>query len=597
MRNSLLLLYVFIYSLACVAQSPSKTYTDVYDLNFSMVNPSIVHPWIENAAYSNYTTPVFIKDSLSTLFARKYLKIFPFTDRLRVEYEQRIQLPIHNEKEGNVAFESKGENLTGIAICLDGIDEEEKVVFSDTLVFKPDNSQSRISQKIPLSSIDMLNVRIYAEGQTYKDAIIAFSKLLIKIGDKSIDEYPVREVSPLLIPANINPLSLYPNLEQEYEKIDVIKNKKIIGLGESVHKNPSIKQLAYQLIMEGVRKQKCKLILIEMPLEKSLVYNRYVRDNKAEFTTLITLDEQTRSFLDTLRSYNQKEKAEEKVWLLGIDYNNLYNTNQNTAVDIFDFITRLNQEQRIPEIDQLSVLLMDKKWDNAIHFLENNKSKIRELLTIDEIECILHILKISQSIGRDGIQRVIHRDSVMFVNAAFLIDKFAAAPSTKVMINAHGVHLNPISTYPAIHCDPMGMYMKRKFSDDYSPLTLLVGGGNVVAYNADYDKVEKPLMSPPVGSIEYFLKSLNKEVLFLPMTSDFNKLVLSRFKGSAHISQEFYPANFYQRYDGVFFINNSIDKANPETNNHSFKEARDKFILKNKQRQKILEEIKQRINN
>lgn len=597
MRNRFLLFYVFIYSLSCTAQSLSKTYTDVYDLNFTMVDSSIIHPWIENAAYSNYTTPVYIEDSDSSLFARKYLKMFPFTDRLRVEYEQRILLPTHHEKEGNIEFKGKGENLAAVTIWLDGINAEEKIVFSDTLISILDNSLNRISQKIPLSEIDMLNVRIHAEGEIHKDAMIAFSQLLITIGNKPLEEYPVREVSPLLLPKNAGFISLYPKQEQGYEKIDVIKNKKIIGLGESVHNNPSLKHIVYQLTAEAVKMQKCKLVLWEMPLEKSFVYNRYIRDNKAEFFSPTTLDEQTKCFLDTLRSYNQNEKPEDRVWLLGMDYNRLFNSNQNSAVDIFDFVTHLNQETKIPEIDQLSVLLMDKKWDNAIHFLEKNKNKIQELLTIEEVECILHILKLSQNMGRDGIQRSMYRDSIMFVNADFLINRFAAAPGTKVVFYAHCAHINPISTYPAIHCNPMGLYMKRKYADDYCPLALLVGEGEVIAYNADYDKVENTLVSPPIGSIEYFLKSLKQEVLFLPVTSDLNRIVLSRFKGSHHIAQEFYLANFYQRYAGIFFINNLIYNTRPEKRKLSFKEASEEFMMKNKQRQKILENIKQRISN
>lgn len=597
MRNRFLLFYFFIYSLSCTAQSLSKTYTDMYDLNFTMVDSSIVHPWIENAAYSNYTTPVYIEDSDSSLFARKYLKMFPFTDRLRVEYEQRILLPVHHEKEGSVEFEGKGENLAAVTIWLDGIDAEEKIVFSDTVVFILDNSLNRISQKIPLSGIDMLNVRIHAEGEVHKDAMIAFSQLSIIIDNKSIDEYPVREVSPLLLPKNVDFISLYPKQGRGYEKIDVIKNKKIIGLGESVHNNPSIKHLVYQLMAEAVKTQKCKLVLWEMPLEKSFIYNRYIRDNKAEFISSTSLDEQTKSFLDTLRSYNQNEKPEDRVWLLGMDYNHLFNSNQNSAVDIFDFMTHLNQETKIPEIDQLSVLLMDKKWDNAIHFLEKNKNKIQVLLTIDEIECILHILKLSQNMGRDGIRRSMYRDSIMFVNTDFLINRFAATPDTKVVVYAHCAHINPISTYPAIHSDPMGMYMKKKYTGDYCLLALLVGEGEVIAYNAGYDKVENSLLSPPIGSIEYFLKSLKQEVLFLPVTSDLNRIVLSRFKGSHHISQEFYPANFYQRYAGVFFINNLMYDTRPEKRKLSFKEASEEFIMKNKQRQKILEDIKQRISN
>lgn len=598
MKNQILLFYLLLQSISCVAQVKPKTYTDLYDLHFTMNAPSIEYPWLENAAYGNYTIPFFTQDSNSRLFMKRYPKQFPFADRLRTEYEQRILLPVHTEKEGSVEFEGKGENLSAVTIRLIGRNHEEKIIFSDSLTFTLTSSLSKVSQKIPLSSIELLDVQIHAEGKVREEAYIAFSKLSITIGNKSIDEYPVREILPLALSEKIDFVPLYPEIEKGYEKIESVRYKKVIGLGESVHKDVSVKHVAYRLIMETIRKQHCKLVLLEMPLEKTLMYNRYVMGHHNTPSSFQLLDEQTINFLDTLRIYNSNQKNEEdKVRLLGMDYNNLFNSSQNSAIDIFDFITPLNQDLKIREIDQLSVLLTEKKWDNAIHFIEEHKNKIQSLLTTDEIECILHILSLSQKMGTDGVQRSMHRDSVMFVNADFLIGKFAASSDAKVVLYAHCAHINPFSTYPAVPCNPMGMYMKNKYPDNYSPLALLVGDGNVIAYDSDYNQIEKSLKTSPTGSMEYFLKTLKKEVLYLPLTSRFNRIVLSRFKGSHHIAQEFFPMNLYQRYEGVFFINHSLYKNKIEKKPLSLDEASQEFITKNKQRKQLLEDIKKRINN
>ena len=43
-----------------------------------------------------------------------------------------------------------------------------------------------------------------------------------------------------------------------------------------------------------------------------------------------------------------------------MDYNSILSSTQSSAMDIFDFITVLNQKSQIPEVDQLSLLLMKK---------------------------------------------------------------------------------------------------------------------------------------------------------------------------------------------------------------------------------------------
>lgn len=52
----------------------------------------------------------------------------------------------------------------------------------------------------------------------------------------------------------------------------------------------------------------------------------------------------------------------------------------------------LNREWKIPEVDRLSVLLMEKDWKGAVEYLQTHKSNLQKLLTADEIECIAHIL-------------------------------------------------------------------------------------------------------------------------------------------------------------------------------------------------------------
>ena len=101
------------------------------------------------------------------------------------------------------------------------------------------------------------------------------SGLNLKVSEKRmfsclpIDEFPVRTLSPLIVDKKINYTGINVDRKIGLEQINEINDKKIIGLGESVHGNDGIKNLAYQLIIQAVERLNCKLVLQEMPLEQS----------------------------------------------------------------------------------------------------------------------------------------------------------------------------------------------------------------------------------------------------------------------------------------------------------------------------------------
>lgn len=589
-----LLFLLLAISMSCLAQLERQTYTNVYDLHFTMKSDStIIYPWRENASYSNYSISAYRQDSNRKLFIKRYLKGFPFYKRLRTEYEQRILLPDSNMKEAKVEFESKGKNIKLVSVVLDVIDGLENTLFSDTLILIPDTVLSSASKSIALTNAKMMNVRITAEGDNDKDAYIAFSKLNILIDGKPIDAFPVNALPPLPVDRKTNYTTINSNEKIELEQINEIYNKKIIGLGESMHGNNGIKNLAYQLIFQAVERLNCKLILLEMPLEKSFAYNRFIQDESYELDSLIVIDQARNNFLNNLRIFNSDKTKDSKVKLYGFDYNKSLSSTQNSAIDIFDFITNLNQELQIPEVDQFSLLLMKEDLSDAINFLDSYREKIEKLLTTEETECILHILRVSKNMGDDGIERFRQRDSVMFVNAKFLIDKFAKNESVKTIIYGHAVHINPISTYPAVPCTPFGCYMRETYTESYSPILFLIGNGKSMAYDESYNIKNNTLSIPPNNSIEYFLNSIEADAFYIPLTPNFNKLTLSRFKGSHHIPQEFYPFNLYQRYKGVFFIKNT-DYANIDQIEVPFDKASEMHLNKIKHRKKTLEELQKR---
>lgn len=593
-----ILIFISLSNICSFAQTTNLTYTDAYDLNFTFKNDSsILYTWRENGAYSNYTIPMSNKYLNRTLFTKAYLKGFPFSDRLKVEYEQRILLPEHEEQEGCVEFEYKGSNIKSIIMIFDGINYEEKIIFSDTLKFVPDSGEfSTVSKNILLTDIDMLNIRINAEGEISQNSYLTFSKLNILLGDKGIDEFLVRKLPIFSLKDNLNYIPINIENDRFVNELPEIENSRIIGLGESIHGNDSIGKLVNKIVFEAVKKQKCRLIILEMPFEKTLSLNRFIQSHDYIIDSMEVLKPEIRNLLNILRVYNSGKEDDEKVKLFGMGYNSIYSPTQNSAIDIFDFLVQINQSIKNPEIDKLSILLMEKDWTQSINYLQTHKDKIQGVLTKDEIDCILHILNLSNKIGVDGIKRNIDRDSVMFVNAKFLIDKYSFDKNLKTIIYGHFVHINSISTFPVVNTVPFGNYMKMAYNDDYSPFLLLIGQGSSVAFDSNYNMIHKCLEKNPNASIECFFSSLNEKSLYLPIDTAFNRLVLSRFKGSHHTIREFYPFNLYQRYKGVFFINEGYSEAS-ENDTILFEESSKRFIIKVKQRNEVLEDIKKRITD
>lgn len=594
-------IYILILLIGCLIScsnqsAKTRSYHEVYDLSFRMQSDAILYPWIENAAFFFYTIPF---PNTEPLFTKTYLKGNPFSECLKTEWEQRILLPSEKKETGRITLETKGENIEYIAMYVHGMNEEEKIVTADTLLFTPENALATVSKDLLLHNTKLLNIRIYAEGKNNENASVSFSKIEILIDGDILNDKPFEGLPPLSLSKEAKYLSLDTLTEERFEQIPIFSDAKIIGLGESLHQNQPVKTFTYDLILHAVEKHNYRLIGLEAPMEALLSYNRYIHD------TTFTIENSNESLLDLanrLQSYNAGKPEEEQVNLFGIDYNRYASSTQNSAVDIFDYITYLNQEIKAKEIDRLALLLFNRDIPLALDYLKENTTRWKELFPYGEYECMIHILELfSQIISKDESERFALRDSVLFQNAQFLIESLGMQENKKAIILAHAVHINPVSTYPAIPCLPFGYLMKKAYGDAYHTAVVLTDTGyNLALGGKEWENAfirnEQTLMTPLQESIEYDLSSLNVDRLYYPVSSELNRLILSRYKGSHQLKQEFYPYNFYQRYEGIFFVKGMNGPPSEQKENISLKEMQKKHLEKINKRKQQAEEIGKRIN-
>ena len=236
-----------------------------------------------------------------------------------------------------------------------------------------------------------------------------------------------------------------------YEQIPELKTKKIVAIGETIHGTETMPKIAYQLFRNGILKNNCRLALLELPLEKMLLINRFVQgDNSLDIDTLInaqTLDiysvDELKSFCLWLKTYNKE--AKEKVWFLGADYCH----SSIECIYLCDYLYSLYSTTNDATVLQLYQNVMDAvftaDYTDAFETFSNSYTLLEA--AVGEIEaaiikhCITTLDNMIKSTNNDVLQAQIARDSVMFVNTDFFYVPSSLFPKTFIQARQIGNRL------------------------------------------------------------------------------------------------------------------------------------------------------------
>ncbi|WP_298648568.1 erythromycin esterase family protein [uncultured Proteiniphilum sp.] len=565
----LLILFIFL-CIQCSSHN-KETYTEIYNLNLrNPTDSSTLYQWRINPRYyaNPYTFFWGVENNPPSI--QYYSTGYSPADQLQSEIAQRILLPLHSEKDGMVKLSYKSKNIESAYMVMAGIDKQEQILYSDTLHLIPDTNIVSLSRKIHLQQAELMDLKIFVRGEEKgKNAAPYYPKLEVSsldifIGKKHIDQYPVRKLSFPFSAGKTLTIPINGNDRNSIDRIEALKRKKIVGFGESVHHNMCVTEMISQLIMHRVREGECRLVILEQPMEKVLHYNYYIQHKDAGATLDDLHSSPFTGLLEQLREYNLTKEPEDRVLLFGMDYVYRSNAAENSAITIFDYISNRNKKSKIKLLDEFALLLADYTEPAVIlSYLKKNRELLEEHLSREDYKCISHILNLSCGLGENNNERNYMRDSVMYLNTRFIMDNFCPADK-QAIIYGHTCHLNPVSTYPSIPCQPLGYYLRKWYKEDYSSLLFTIGTGFAEATGITGVLEEKGLMSPPEGSMESFLNSYTENVVYLPLNKNFNILMLSRNKGNRHVPQEFFPYNFYQRHAGVVFIKECTEKSGKE---------------------------------
>jgi len=298
-----------------------------------------------------------------------------------------------------------------------------------------------------------------------------------------------------------------------------LNEKKIIGLGESLHGSKTVAQSQIQIAKYLIENQQCRLILFEMSMYDFLNYNLFIQgkfdDNKIndiinelsislyDPTTLV-------NFLLWLREYNLKNENKVVVGgLLDINYDRLMNP-------LFDYLYAYYDEYTASTIYPVLKDVYDYHLLAALQKV-NNSDRLKEIMGETEYTDLLYALNmILKALYDENLQinndKSYQENQKLALNALFardysmwlVADRYISrlSESEKAVIIAHDGHINKKTTlFPYFYS--MGSFLRDKYMENYAPIGIYVGGGSITSGNiSDSIYTVIQLEHPVAGSIE-----------------------------------------------------------------------------------------------
>lgn len=563
MKNSyqtcLLVLCLTIYSLCSFGQSNS--FTNKYNLYFDPYSKT-KSPW-----KLDKTNPFVIQqDSTQTIHGKNPLCLTQVKTgrqyfRFKGIIKQTILLPETNADSITVSLNCKSQNLLHSRLIICGIDDNESILYTDTLSLLGSAEWRTFSLSVPNHNVVLLNLSIEAEALNDKSQqCLYLDKLDIRLDGKDINSFPLPTIPIISDIKKRDLISMSFSNDTALNKMSALENKKIVAIGETVHGSETITEVAAQLIKHQVEHNNCKLILLEMPIEQTLFLNRYIRgdslfknDNLTQelsrffFSPRIMLD-----LLNWLKKYN--EKTRDMVWLFGIDLDLVPN---RSAIYLYDYLYRIKENKQNVLLDSLCSKLYDyNSFPQALQILEKNKG-IENLLGKNEYRILHHLLSLSIDAGIGPLKRFCLRDKQMYLNAAFLLNLLCPA-NEKVTIYEHFIHTNYKNTDPLFpFTNTFGSYMKNKYGNNYYSIAVLVGEGSFRTSDKDSTCFKMTLQVPPKNSLENLFMRTNEPFCFLPILKLPPQLTYLRVMGNSYLEEQFAILAPASRMDAAIFVRNS----------------------------------------
>ena len=474
------------------------------------------------------------------------------------------------------------------------LDKNETTVAQDSVMLQSDGNWKETV--LGVSGVDQAElVYIEIKGKTdfseKNNSALWLDKMSIKLDQAEIQDLnnPMSMRSGNSIkPSRIISLSKENNFEN-LNKIDDLKNHRIIALGETVHGSESINKAACRFIQYLVEKENCKLVLFEYFFSRVMTWNRYIQgDTRINIDSLVTAEpfltspDECIKLIHWLKNYN--DTAREKVNLVGIDVASQLATSRG----IVEYIAYLNRE--CGSLDSLCFLVKINRLKEAWDYVRENDNIFKIQLEAGSYKTLIQSLKIYGELNYSpNFHNYISlRDSFMWVNTKFALDNFLRDEDEKAVLYTHLGHANKLNS-PPLATKSLGNNLYKDNETQYYVIGFLTGTGTITAWNDTILENDNLLMPPPQGSLEHLCMEVGDDSFFFKLP-EFNTLVSHRFQGNGYTpGPQFDYCALNRRMDACVFIKESNGFEIPSDWPRTVHEV---MVRKQKYKQEVLSVIK-----
>jgi erythromycin esterase len=377
----------------------------------------------------------------------------------------------------------------------------------------------------------------------------------------------------------------------------ILKDVKVVGLGETTHGTHEFFQLKHRLVEFLVTEMDFTVFTIEASFSACLPINDYVLYGKGERASVLTGQwyvvwdtEEMAAMLDWMRAYNQGVPDEKKVRFLGVDINR----NGNGRQAVLDYLHKVDPDRFTttePLFDALAVV--EAKWprrideetekamaqllpplQDLIDHLTVKKNKFVRGSSLAEFDLALRYTRIMKKWLTSNATGLIPppqskwsaRSTAMAENLIDLIDQ--AKPDTKFMIWAHNSHVSLEDLWN--RGMTLGSILRKKYVQKYFVFGFEFNQGSFQTRIIQPDRLlgdlkEVTLPPSPVGSFPWYLSRTNMGNLILNLREPAGDVLVEQWLNTPCIVHDaswgydetlkYYPELIVsKKYDGIIFI-------------------------------------------
>ncbi len=565
MRIIRILSLLFLSALALQAQQP-ESYSSYYDLFFLRTfAKGQGKGWIsdsrdpENVHLASHRR---VREDYNHYLTVKYTKHSAIQGRFRIGLiQQLIPLPHAPKKELLIAVRLIPLYLDSVSLIAHRLNAREEILGRDTISIPSSelaaHNGSIYDLRLPLSDhqTELLQLTFIAAARKpiLDSTMVSLVDSRIWLDGQDISHLPLRTYpTPSFSLSRAQSIDL--STGKGLSSIDLLRKKRIIGLGETVYGHIGFQLLQQEVAKYLIEQRSCRLILTEQPLERSLCWNRYIQDPSYTIDTT-SIPPLQLAQLKYLRTINAQRT--DKVFYLGMDYVYEHNVLSSTPRAIIDFVTSLSSWGKSRALDQLVLALQDSSARQVVSYIDREQQALLPDLSPEELALIRHILLISEFAGVHRRVRIDIRDLIMAENARLLIDLLSPDPKHAVLITANLGHLSLASILPMKIFPSLGCRLRAAYGRDFTTIAMLSPVGEQL-FQDMYTKsrIISSVAEPPTTSIEAHVQRLPAPACFyMPIPKELDRLYLLRSYGSAEDGLSFTPQNLFRRAEGMIVLN------------------------------------------